>query len=259
MSFAKLGIIPLLFFGLVGISTKGSAWWVPPGEVEQAIEQLQRIVWLTRYLSARDVEQLDQARLLVIRKSAETVLKSIHENGLGNFETMGDYQKLIITFRFSVSYFKTIPSDETKYEVASLAQLGRDIEKARGFKKNPYGKTVEMIFDQQHNLFLQLSLAASIPSNLQRDMNKLIAPLANVIAIARAGGDRPNTFDAAHPVYHAIVDLYPQLQKVEQSNSAYNVILEILGLNELYTEFGQEPRGETKSQPTEEPGHDEAR
>lgn len=206
-------------------------------EVQEAKSELARIVKITETI-APYVEQLDEARLIVIRKSAERVLTHVNSLGLGNFQTLSAYQQLIITYRFSVSFFKQIATSNSEKLVVELVAIGAKIEKERGFDDSPYTRITANVFSQQYQLFLQLRESTTLPNETKEKINALIAPLAKVIAVAKQG-DRPKTFEAAYPVHEAIRELYPAFFEIQRGNAAFDVVMEIMGLHDFYAEFAQ--------------------
>ena len=70
--------------------------------------------------------------------------------------------------------------------------------------------------------------------------------LGQVIALTRAkGGDRRTVYPVAEKAFRAIETLYPDFDELASSDSAFELSLEIQGLNEFYAEFAEfEPSDE---------------
>src|SRR5262249_9934481 len=78
----------------------------------------------------------------------------------------------------------------------------------------------------------------TLSSEMRRLMDAFTKPLADAIVTA-GQGDRPLTFAAGRIVYDAVAALYPTLDEIERSSSAFETIVEIEGLNEFYREHAQ--------------------
>lgn len=206
-------------------------------EKEKAIAQLDRIIYLGDKLS-QDIELLDSARIFLIRRHCETIKTSIQAKGLAHAGTMRSYQQLIVTFRYSTAFFKSIESDNNEKHLKEVLTLYQAIVTDRGFDDTPYSQIVGNTFTEIHRLLQDLKKVADLPADLTKEINDLVAPVGNLIAVAKLG-DRPKTFKAADPLYRKIVTLYKAFSKIQHSNPAFNIILEIQGLNEFYGEFAQ--------------------
>lgn len=224
-------VILTLFFGM-GVAHAAD------DELNVAKAQLAREVKLLSDIE-KYVERIDLARLFVLKKSAQNVSDSIAQVGFSNMATMRKYQELIVAYRFSMAFFQQIESDDTKDDIAELLRINDAISTARGFDDSPYTQITASVFTQMHKLVLQLTDGGpALPEELKQKLSELKAPLGNLIAIAKEG-DRPKTFEAAVPVYHKIEALYPEFNQVMSSHAAFNLVLEIQGLNEFYAEFAQ--------------------
>lgn len=195
--------------------------------------ELRILHWLER-----DVERLDMARLRLIETNVRVTLDSLNQNGLAHARTTRSFQQMIITFRYSSAFFSQIETDETRVQIKELLTTNEDVIRKLGFDDSPFTQITANVFTQMHKLFLQLHDSGTLSGDLQTKVNDLIVPLGQVIAIARQG-DRPRTFEAAIPVYRNIVKLYPAFNKIESSHAAFDIIIEIQGLNEFYGEFAQ--------------------
>lgn len=228
-------ILSALFVCLVFVTPVSAAG---DSEVTEAKLQLNQEIRLLTHMQ-RLVERHQLARLFVLKKSAENVLESIDKFGISNMQTMRKYQELIVAYRFSLAFFQEIETEDTRDEIAQVLQLNDQISTARGFDDSPYTQLTGSVFNQMHQLVLQLSdNNTSVSPELKQKLSDLKAPLGQVIAVAKEG-DRPKTFDAAIPVYRRIEALYPDFNLIMSSHSAFNLVLEIQGLNEFYAEYAQ--------------------
>lgn len=206
------------------------------GEIEDRKTQLSVQIELINSIEPF-VERIDLARLFVLKRASETVFNSIDKNGLGNAKTFQEYQKLIVAYRYSIAFMEQIRSVETTDAVAGLLQINDLIIKEYGFDDSPYTKITSSVFNQIYELIKQIRELNLSPA-LQEGLAGLLAPVGKTIAIADQG-DRPRTFEAAEPVYFQISALYPLFDEVAMSDVAFNLIMEIQGLNEFYAEYAQ--------------------
>ena len=206
-------------------------------EVSVAKEQLNRAIVLIDGILP-GTEHLESARLNFIKRNVLAVKSSLEQNGLAHAATMRSYQQLIVAFRYSSSFLKQLESEFNSKAIKELFDISELIVKARGFDDTPYTQITANVFSEMHQLFLQLQTLASLPADLKNQINALIPKLGNVIAIAKQG-DRPKTFAAAVPLSKEITALYALFGRVQHANPAFDVILDIQGLNEFYAEFAQ--------------------
>ena len=206
-------------------------------EVSIAKAQLNRAIILIDEILP-STEHLESARLNFIKRNFLVVKNSLQQNGLAHAATMRSYQQLIVAFRYSSSFLKQLESEFNTLAIKELFDINELIVKARGFDDTPYTQITANVFSEMHQLFLQLQTLASLPADLKNQINALIPKIGNVIAIAKQG-DRPKTFAAAVPLSKEITALYVTFGRVQHANPAFDVILDIQGLNEFYAEFAQ--------------------
>lgn len=196
--------------------------------------ELRLLHWLER-----DVERLDLARLRLIETNVRVTLDSLNQFGLAHARTIRAFQQMIITFRYSSAFFTQIETDETRQAIKELLKTNEDLTRKLGFDDSPFTQITANVFTQMHKLFQQLHESGTLTATLDMKVSDLIVPMGQAIAVARQG-DRPRTFEAAIPLYRQIVALYPEFNKIGSSHAAFDVVLEIQGLNEFYGEFAQE-------------------
>lgn len=206
-------------------------------EVGEALSQLKRANELIDYILPT-TEQTERARLGFIKKNLNLVKTSIQEKGLAHAATMRNYQQLIIAFRYSVSFFKQIETEFSVKALKELSDINELIVKARGFDDTPYTQITANVFTEMYQLVQQLSSLSNLPQGLQPKLQSLVPKIGNVIAIAKQG-DRPKTFNTAIPLSQEITALYADFARVQHANPAFNIVLDIQGLNEFYAEYAQ--------------------
>lgn len=226
---------------LVASLTAPAAQAQDAGEFDRAMAQLDRQVALLESLEP-SVMRLDLGRLFVLRLASQKVKASATTVGLSHMQTFREYQNLIIAFRYSTSFLKEIATEETQEAITELQQIADAIAEARGFDDSPYTRITESVYAQIKKLMDQL-LTLSVSDDLKKKIQDLTPELGTLIATARQG-DRPRTYAAAKPVYEKIAALYSGdtdlFGPIARSNAAFNITLEIMGLNEYYLEVAQD-------------------
>ncbi len=207
-------------------------------EAEQAKNELQRLSSLLQS-TEKYTERVELARLFVLKQSIETVLASIEKYGMGHMQTIRDYQSLIVAFRFSGEFFTRVQTDNTRAAIQEALQISQHIAEARGFDDSPYTQITKSIFSQMKKLIDDLQGVALPPALLEK-LYALRPGIGDVIAIA-SQGDRPKAFAAASALHSRIIALYPEFSTIAIANPAFEIILNIQGLNEFYAEFAQLP------------------
>lgn len=207
-------------------------------EVAYAKRQLERQLNLMTNME-QFIERPDLARLFVLKSGVMRTAASVNQLGLSHMTTMREYQNQIVAFRFSKAYFRQISSKRAAANIAELVKLNDEIVALRGFDDSPYTKITSSTFNQMYQLTLQLlGKGPVISDQLSVKLNALKPLFGRVLSVA-AEGDRPTTFREAGIVYKSIKDLYPEFNKIMSSHVAFNIVLEIQGLNEFYAEFAQ--------------------
>lgn len=231
-----VGIGLCLFAAIQGGPARGE------DETSRARGKLEREMEILRWLE-RDVERPDFARLRFIETNVRLTLDSINEKGLAHSQTIRYFQQLKYSFSYSKSFFSHIETDETHDRIQELLALHDDILRQLGLDTLPVTQITADVFNQMHKLFQQLRDSGTLGSDLEKKVTDLIAPIGHVIAIARLG-DRPKTFEAGTVVYRKIVALYPDFNRVESADAAFDIVMEIQGLNEVYGDLSQANEGD---------------
>jgi hypothetical protein len=205
-------------------------------EVEDAQSKL---TLLTRDLTNLEyfAERSDLGRIMVLKKRIETVSQSIKSAGLGNIQTLNRYEELVLSFRYSESFLYSISTQRTQATISDIRGLNDEIIKSRGFDKSIVTQLVAGVLSQMHNLTEQIG-RETLPGDLERWFKTAFNPsLGPVLATARADGDVPHTYQEANKIYALLKSQYVALYKVPANTSAYNMITELVGLNEFYWEI----------------------
>lgn len=194
---------------------------------------------LLRYIG-RFVERRDMGQLSVLRAATQRVLDSVSEHGLSHKTTFQEFQNQIVAFRFSQSYLKSLETGRTAEALHRLDEINHSISESNGFDASPYTQITASVFSQMHKLVLQL-LELPLPADLRTDLEHLLPSFGHTIAIAM-GGDRPRTFEAAVPLCRRIEGLYERFNRIAGADAAFELVLEVQGLNSMYAEFAQVER-----------------
>lgn len=186
----------------------------------------------------RGTVRLDLARLRLIETNVRVALSSLNEFGLAHANTNRAMQQVIITFRYSNAFFTQIQTLKSRQSIRALLETNDQVTRKLGFDDTPYTQITAYVYSQMHKLFMQLKDSGVLAPSLREKVENLIVPMGHLIALAKQG-DRPLTFDAAVPLQRLITELYPLMNAITQSDAAFDIILEIQGLNEFYAEFAQ--------------------
>ena len=177
-------------------------------------------------------------RLYVLKITSKRALSALEANGLGHIRTFQEFQNVVVVYRHSVSFLNSVPAEISKQkEVQTLLDLALQIETQYGFDDSPYTRITANVYSQIEKLVTEL-MDKNIPVELKVSLNALKPLLGNAIAEGRQG-DRPRAYLAAEPVHKAIEDLYEEFYKIARS-PAFDVALEIMGLNEYYADLAQD-------------------
>ncbi len=208
-------------------------------EISTAKTQLQTQLSLIKQITPF-VERHFKARLQLLKQRTTATLQLVEEKGIAHRQTDLAYQNLIVSYLYSVAFFREIETDVSVEWIKELLQITEQIKKSRGYDEDsPYTQITYTVFNQIHQLIHQLKNNNALSEELNQKLQALVPELGKLLAIAKQGGDRPNTFEAARPLYDSIVALYPEFNKILQSNTVFNVVLEIQGLTEFYAEYAQ--------------------
>lgn len=205
-------------------------------ETERAKQQLARQLQILESIQPL-IERPELPRLYTLKVVAKRTLHALDEFGLAHARTFHEFQNLIVAYRYSSAYLNDIETDLTRDRIAKLRELTRTISKERGFDDSPYTQITASTFKQIRQLLLQLN-SFSIPAALKKEIEPLTVEIGELVALGLQG-DRLKTLITAIPVYKHIQELYPDFNQIGYSDRAFDVVLEIQGLNEFYGEFSQ--------------------
>jgi len=230
----------LLSIGALCVSALGIANFAhaETDEATTAKNQLNRQMELLQSIE-KYTERSDLARLFVLKKADQTVIDSITRLGMGHMQTIRDYQTLIVAFRYSSEFFMRVQTQRNKKAILEIISIGDAIAQARGFDDSPYTQITKSVFGQMKKLIDDMQ-GLVLPQDLLEKLFALRPAMGEVIAIA-SQGDRPKAFAAATALHSKLIELYPAFSTLSISNPAFEIILNIQGLNEFYAEFAQLP------------------
>ena len=203
----------------------------------KAISQLESQIALIESIE-EFVERLDLARLYVLKLSSQNVLNSIqdHKRGYGHRLTIKEYEQLVLTYRHSTAFFKMIDTQETKDTLKELADVSSQIAIDQGLDENLKTFITYNTYKKINELIHSLKDVA-MPEELKQKLNALTPALGKLLGATKEGDEISGaSAAAAKPVYDQLIALYPEMNKIAASDAAFNIILEIQGLNEYYAE-----------------------
>jgi hypothetical protein len=196
------------------------------------------------------VERIDLARLFVIQTSVKAVIDNMEANvdakkSEVTMETMRLIQNLIIQYRFSQVFFgwtepKAITSIYAPIIELDLTELNvfyRKLIVDYGMDDSPYTQITANTFRQMQKLLQQLE-TIPIDDALKLHLRGLWPSIGETIAIA-SQGDRPHTFERAIVAVKSMRNLYPEFNRISNSDAGFPMIMELQGLAEFYAEFAQ--------------------
>lgn len=201
---------------------------------------------IMKYADKPEVPRLKT--ILTVVNDALTTINS-HEN-IANYESVQSIQNVVLTFRYSTSFFEQIRSDLLSKRIDEAQNINETLAKDFGFDAAEGATIVALILKQEHSIVSEL-LDSDMPSDLRSDVSALLPVLGRALAISSTG-DRPNAYAAADDVYNKISALYDRFAKISISQSAFSVVQELVQLNEFYASYGQvgsrrdKPKGATK-------------
>ncbi len=201
----------------------------------KAIAELAEQIALIEKISPH-VERIDLARLFALKRSSLDTIEVIRSSkDLGNGKVLMQYQRHIMAFN-SPSFLRLIPTERTQAAIQRLAALSRQIAVDREITHFTFiatycAKMRQLITFQLDKL--------PIKEQLRLKLNGLIPTLADAIAHAEAIGDRPSSFERAKRLYLMLNDLYPALDEVAPSDAAFEIVMELQGLNEILGDYAE--------------------
>ena len=117
-----------------------------PFEVQKARVQLVRQIFLLNQIQ-KDVERQDLPRVYRLRKMSDETLSSLDKNGIGNMETIRDYQALVLSYHYSSALLNQISTARTLTNIQEIESISNTISKNIGLEK-PYTMVTEETFRQ---------------------------------------------------------------------------------------------------------------
>lgn len=190
----------------------------------------------------------DEGRLFVLEKLTRDLRESLSTRGLGHAATTRLTHQLILRFRHSDRFFVFIRTGRNGAALdaaqARVAALRQDV----GFDEEPFAQVVRSSLEQIHASVAELLRRGELPPALESGLRALVPKLGAAIAVARQG-DRPQAFAQASSLHAEIRALYPQLQGLANRSPSYELVLEILGVNEFLGEYAQSGASTGKGTP----------
>jgi tetratricopeptide (TPR) repeat protein len=226
-----LFLFSVIFLGLVGSAQAD--------QVSEAKGRLSRQLELLQTMEPY-IERPDLGELYFLREATTKALKAIEEDKVFNPATWRKFEELVFDYRYSDPFFKEIDKMGVIHDqVQEILAIYQSIVKDYGFNED------ESPFTRIANIFTQVKLKTGdlmklpIPESLRSELIDLQQKLGDAIAQGRAVGDTPPAFDVATPLYCKILELYPAFDQIASSDRAFELVLQIQGLNLLYGNFAR--------------------
>jgi hypothetical protein len=230
------GIKMRWLLGLIIVISGFSSFVFADDIVAQSVSQLNRQIELIEQIKL-DVERFDLPRLLVLQSTSRGTLQALKIHGPLHSDTHREFQNLVITYNYSKSFFDGIESLATADALHELWNISRELAAAQGLDREPETLISLSVFDHMKQIFRQL-LLLDLDPRLKNGLLDLSEPVARVAEVAYLG-DHFKTYLKAIPVCRKLRGLYTQFVGMDGQSSAYEMLLELQGLNEFYIQFGQ--------------------
>jgi|GEM_PF-5459764 len=230
--FTKIGLALLLTWA--GLSSQFAG-----AQTQDADAALQKLEALQENLNSLGyyAERVDLGRLLVIGSQNRRLQDLIKAKGLGNMQVLSGYQQLVLSIEYSKAFLRSLKTQGDAQAIANIENLNDQIIKDCGFDDQIVGQLVAGILSQMHNINVQVR-GQEVPDDLARwlqgDFDKVVG---HALAMARANGDVPSTYEATKAVHDLLVTKYSQLFSVGSRSNAYAMVTELIGLNEFFQEI----------------------
>lgn len=226
------GVIAFLGIGL------GHSVRAEDQSISQAKQQLQRQIDLLDSIRPF-VERQDLGRFVLLRGASQAVIDAITNKGLMSLVTIHSYEELIMKYRYSVVYFSEISTASTEPAIKEAREIAEQIAKQLNYDDSVFTQVTFNTYDQMHKLVVEL-LGMTISKELRDELDGLIAPLGDLTSKAKSG-DSYEIYQAAIPCASSIQKMYRLFYQVPSSDSAFELVLEIQGLNEWFIEKSRIP------------------
>ena len=113
-----------------------------------AQESLQRQIEIIENLEYF-VERSDLGRLIFLKKTTLKTLGTLKENGLGHMRTFRSFQELVVSYRYSYSFFKQISMQATTQDIEEIRNINEIVAKGWGFDESLYTQITASILQQK--------------------------------------------------------------------------------------------------------------
>ncbi len=202
---------------------------------EEASEQLTDIAQNLDALT--DIaERIDLGRIMVLKRKVTDTKSALDKNPL-TMTTIASFQDMVMTFRFSESFLKSISTKCTEPTLQSIKKNIDSIISSRGFDQVMISGFVANFLGQLNNLTVQMK-GQGLSSELEAWFaDELNSRLKEVLGFARANGDVPETFKKANEIYSLVMSKYSTFEKINSRSKAYDMLTELMGLMEMYKEM----------------------
>ena len=183
------------------------------------------------------VEKIDLPRLRNLQAALADALQKLSTLGIVNRESIQAIQRVVLVYRYSESYLKSISSQLIAPQILRINALIQVLSKRHGFDEVQGSNLIEIMTKQMATLVEQL-LKNSEDSELTRDLSALKIKIGEAQAVAELG-DRPRAFRAGDQAYHSLTLLYSRLFGIQVSDNSFNTARELIELNEFYGHYSQ--------------------
>ena len=204
-------------------------------ETQEAIDQLdQQLTELDQI--QRFVDRMDQGRVIVLINATNETKVAIENWGLVHTATLNQYLKQNLIYRSSTAYFSHVGTVATQPIIDHLYAIMDEIAQSRGLNDFTFNKMTYNTYSQIWSL-LQDLIKMDVGEDLRNQVSSLTVEFGNLLAISKEKGDNLQSLKAGAEMFKKMEELYPLFVRFSVSSPAFDLILNIQGLNEFYAEY----------------------
>ncbi len=199
--------------------------------VKRSVELLREMENLYESLHLKeDIERPFLGTYYVMRESVKEAIKPRAQSG--QYQSWSDRLRLVVEDALnSDGFFHNIETRNNRFVLHRIRTLAEELMKIN--KLDLFGHITAQKLLRLYEKIRLLIDSHSNNSHLRAAFTKTVqTPLGKALALAQEIGDRPDAHNAAKPIYCLIRNLYPILNKVQESDVDFYTVLDIQGSNE---------------------------
>ena len=180
----------------------------------------------------RDVEDLDRASFLLLKKVTTTLRESIGKHGQLFPETYKSAQSLFIWHRENQMVLKRFTTDKSAPYVDGIRSRAKDVSDWTQLDRM-FSNITEFVYRQiTDNIFLYRNQTQMSPE-ISQMLTDLLPELGDLGVIA-SDGDTSPTLEAGKKMHAKIELIQKRLSSIPRSQATDDLIVTIIGFNQYY-------------------------